>query len=68
MLQWSCGYGISRWIESIDSVKPDGDTLTARGRMRQMSYDESGVELHLDSDLIIRRAVRLQPNSVDLAI
>src|SRR5438552_13574972 len=57
MLQWSCGYGIARWIETIDSVQVADGVLTAKGRMRLMGYDDSRVELQLDRDLILRRAV-----------
>jgi hypothetical protein len=57
MLQWSSGYGLARWIESIDSVKVKDGTLTAKGRMRLMGYDVSRVELTLDRDLIVRRMV-----------
>jgi hypothetical protein len=55
MLQWSSGYGLARWIESIDSVKVEDGKLTAKGRMRLMGYDASRVELILDRDLIVRR-------------
>ena len=55
MLRWSSGYGLARWIESIDSVKVEDGMLTAKGRMRLMGYDASRVELTLDRDLIVRR-------------
>lgn len=58
MLQWSCGYGLSRWITSIDSVEIGDDDLTAKGHMRLMGYDDSRFELRLDRDLLVlRRAV-----------
>jgi hypothetical protein len=56
-VKWSCGFGLARWIEAIDSVRVDADTLTATGRMRLMGYDDSRVELRLDRDRILRRAV-----------
>jgi hypothetical protein len=62
MLQWSCGYGLARWIESIDAVDVDDNVLVARGRMRLMGYDKSRVTLRLDRDLILRRAVISVPD------
>jgi hypothetical protein len=61
MLRWSSGYGLARWIESIDSVKVEDGMLTAKGRMRLMGYDASRVELSLDRDLIVRRMVLSVP-------
>ena len=45
MLQWSCGYGLARWIKSIDAIQTGDDILTARGRMRLRGYDDSRVEI-----------------------
>jgi hypothetical protein len=57
MLQWSSGYGIARWIESIDTVEAGDGMLTAKGRMRLLGHDDSRFELQLDHDLILRHAV-----------
>jgi hypothetical protein len=62
MIQWCCGYGFARRIESIDAVQPDDGVLTARGWMRLLGYDASQVELDLDRDLIVRRAVIKVPS------
>ncbi len=55
--QWCCGYGVARWMESIDSLGVDDDRLIVKGRIRLMGYDDSRVEMRLDRDLIIRRTV-----------
>jgi hypothetical protein len=57
MLQWGCGYGLARWIASIDTVEAGDGLRTAKGRMRQLGHDDSRFELRLDGDLILRRAV-----------
>jgi hypothetical protein len=61
MFEWCCGYGIAKWMESIDSVHTEGDRLIVEGRLQLMDYDDSLVEMELDRDLIVRRAVIAVP-------
>lgn len=57
MLEWACGYGIAKWMESVDSMRVGDGMLTVKGKIRLMGYDDSRVELQLDPDRIVRRAV-----------
>ena len=56
MLEWTCGYGVAKWMESVDSMRVADGMLTVKGKIRLMGYDDSRVELQLDRDLVIRRA------------
>lgn len=63
-LQWPCGYGVAKCIDSIESMRADGDRLIVKGRMalrRSYAPDDKTkgrdpFELQLDRDLIIRKA------------
>jgi hypothetical protein len=57
MLEWCCGYGIAKWMESIDSIREEGDRLIVQGKLQLMADDDSRVEMELDRDLVVRRAV-----------
>jgi hypothetical protein len=56
MFQWCCGYGFARQMESIDSVRVEGKSLLIIGKARLIGYDDSRVELALDSEYIVRKA------------
>lgn len=57
LLEWSCGYGVAKWMESIDSLRVENDRLIVKGRLRLIGDDDSRVEMHLDRDLVLRHAV-----------
>ncbi|HYH69456.1 MAG TPA: RNA polymerase sigma factor [Urbifossiella sp.] len=63
-LQWPCGIGAARFIDSVESVRADGDQWIVKGQMAlRSSYRPDDAtrgrdpfELRLDRDLVVRRA------------
>ena len=54
--EWACGYGYSKWLESIDSIAENDNDLQIVGNTRVFGR-RAQVELTLDRDLVVRRAV-----------
>lgn len=63
MIEWCCGYGFTRGLKSVDSVRVADDRLVVEGRMRLTNNIESRVEMQLDRELILRRAVVSIPSN-----
>jgi len=55
--EWGCGYGVAKWMKSIDSMQMKDDHLLVTGRAELIGGDKTFVEMELDEDLIVRRAV-----------
>lgn len=56
MFERCCGYGFAKQMESIDSVRVEGERMFIEGKARLMGYDDSHAKLELDRDYIVRRA------------
>lgn len=62
-MEWGSGYGMSRWIQSIESTARRDDRLVVKGTAHVFDHAESEFEIELDQDLIMRRCFVSTPSA-----
>jgi len=55
--EWCMGYGFAKLIHSIKSIEAKNDRVVVKGAARVFQMGDSTIEIELDRDLIVRRAV-----------
>ena len=56
-IEWCTGHGFAKYMTKIDSIDAKGDRVIVKGTAQLLVDGESFMELELDRDLIVRRAV-----------
>ncbi len=67
--EWGCGYGVAKWIQSIDAMELKDGRLNIKGSSQLFEGDDSQFEMVLNQDLIVRSIlvkVPSKPNGFDV--
>lgn len=59
--QWCTGHGFAKWMSKIESITPKDDRIIIKGIARVFNLSGCSMELEIDQDLIVRRAVISTP-------